>query len=49
VGDRFTLLNRGKSMGTYAKADISKEALLDMMAGGAEMATLMEDLEGVTI
>lgn len=49
VGDSFTLLNRGKSLGTYAKADISKEALLDMMAGGAEMKTLMEDLEGVTI
>jgi simple sugar transport system ATP-binding protein len=49
VGDSFTLLNRGQSMGTYAKADISKEALLDMMAGGAEMKTLMEDLEGVTI
>ena len=49
VGDSFTLLNRGQSMGTYAKADISKEALLDMMAGGAEMKTLMEDLEGVTL
>lgn len=49
VGDSFTLLNRGKSLGTYAKADITKEALLDMMAGGAEMKTLMEDLEGVTI
>jgi simple sugar transport system ATP-binding protein len=49
VGDSFTLLNRGKSLGTYAKADISKEALLDMMAGGAEMKTLMEDLEGVTL
>jgi simple sugar transport system ATP-binding protein len=49
VGDSFTLLNRGQSLGTYAKAEISKEALLDMMAGGAEMKTLMEDLEGVTI
>ena len=49
VGDSFTLLNRGRSMGTYAKAEISKEALLDMMAGGAEMKTLMEDLEGVTL
>lgn len=49
VGDSFTLLNRGKSMGTYAKADISKEALLDMMAGGAEMKSLMADLQGVAI
>ncbi|KQV99391.1 ATP-binding cassette domain-containing protein [Rhizobacter sp. Root1221] len=49
VGDSFTLLNRGKSMGTFAKADISKEAVLDMMAGGAEMKEMMSDLEGVTI
>src|ERR1700712_3202350 len=49
IGDRFTLLNRGKSMGTHAKCDITKEAVLDMMAGGAEMKTLMHDLDGVTI
>ncbi|MEP6502758.1 MAG: ATP-binding cassette domain-containing protein [Betaproteobacteria bacterium] len=49
IGDRFTLLNRGKSMGSHAKADISKDAVLDMMAGGAEMQTLMRDLDGVTI
>ena len=49
VADSFTLLNRGRSMGTYAKADISKEAVLDMMAGGAEMKEMMADLEGVTI
>ncbi|MCM5682467.1 ATP-binding cassette domain-containing protein [Schlegelella sp. S2-27] len=49
VGDRFTLLNRGKSMGTYAKAEVSKDEVLDMMAGGAEMQKLMAELEGVTI
>jgi simple sugar transport system ATP-binding protein len=49
VGDSFTLLNRGQSLGTYSKGEISKEALLDMMAGGAEMKTLMEDLQGGTI
>ena len=49
VGDSFTLLNRGKSMGTYAKNEIAKDAVLDMMAGGAEMKTMMQDLEGVTI
>ena len=49
IGDRFTLLNRGKSMGTHAKHAISKDAVLDMMAGGAEMQTLMRDLDGVTI
>jgi len=49
IGDRFTLLNRGKSMGTHSKPGVSKEAVLDMMAGGAEMKTLMHDLDGVTI
>ena len=49
VGDSFTLLNRGTSLGTFTKDTVSKEALLDMMAGGAEMQTLMSELDGVTI
>jgi len=49
VGDSFTLLNRGRSMGTFAKTAISKDEVLDMMAGGAEMQKLMGELEGVTI
>jgi len=49
VGDTFTLLNRGKSLGTFAKSAVAKDEVLDMMAGGAEMKAMMEDLEGVTI
>jgi len=49
IGDSFTLLNRGKSMGTFTKDRISKEEVLDMMAGGAEMQTLMSQLEGVQV
>lgn len=49
VGDTFTLLNRGQSMGSYSKRDVSKEQVLDMMAGGAEMQKIMEELDGVTI
>jgi simple sugar transport system ATP-binding protein len=49
VGDMFTLLNRGRSLGTFAKADVTKDEVLDMMAGGAEMKELMSDLAGVTI
>jgi simple sugar transport system ATP-binding protein len=49
VGDRFTLLNRGKSMGTFDKSQASREQVLDMMAGGAEMQSMLADLEGVTI
>jgi simple sugar transport system ATP-binding protein len=49
VGDTFTLLNRGKSLGTFARGAVAKDEVLDMMAGGAEMKALMGDLEGVTI
>jgi simple sugar transport system ATP-binding protein len=49
IGDSFTLLNRGRSMGTFTKETISKEAVLDMMAGGAEMQKLIAELDGATI
>lgn len=49
IGDTFTLLNRGRSLGSYAKQSVSKDEVLDMMAGGAEMQVLMRELEGVTI
>lgn len=49
VGDSFTLLNRGRSLGTFTKDTVTKDELLDMMAGGAEMQTLMSELDGVTI
>ena len=45
VGDSFTLLNRGKSMGTFSKKDASKDEVLDMMAGGVEMKASMAELE----
>ena len=40
IGDRFTLLNRGRSIGTYDRAAISREELLGMMAGGKELIDL---------
>ena len=45
VGDRFLLLNRGRSMGFFAQeARSSREEVTDMMAGGAEMQDLEEEL-----
>ena len=44
VGDRFTVLNRGTSYGTFAKDEVSREALLSMMAGGKELEELSEEL-----
>jgi simple sugar transport system ATP-binding protein len=44
IGDHFTLLNRGRSMGTFAKSDISREEVVAMMAGGEELETLSHEL-----
>jgi len=46
VGDRFTVLNRGKTFGTANKGEITPEALQDLMAGGQELATLEGSLGG---
>jgi len=45
VGDRFLILNRGQSMGNFAKDEISQHELTQLMAGGAELAQLQQDLE----
>jgi simple sugar transport system ATP-binding protein len=45
IGDSFTILNRGRSMGTFTKDTISKNEVLDMMAGGAEMQKMISELE----
>lgn len=44
VGDRFTVLNRGTSYGTFARGEISREQLLSMMAGGEELEELALEL-----
>src|SRR6266480_215226 len=45
VGDRFVILNRGQSLGTYAKQDIDQDELVRLMAGGRELAELQHELE----
>ncbi|HEX7736823.1 MAG TPA: ATP-binding cassette domain-containing protein [Ktedonobacteraceae bacterium] len=44
IGDRFTLLNRGRSLGTFARSEISREELTSMMAGGEELEALSHEL-----
>jgi len=44
IGDRFTILNRGRSYGTFEKADVSREEVLAMMAGGEELEALSHEL-----
>lgn len=46
VGDRFTVLNRGKTLGTAQRGQITPEELQDMMAGGQEMVALEGSLGG---
>jgi simple sugar transport system ATP-binding protein len=48
VGDRFVVLNRGKMMGAWDKSGISRDELVRMMAGGAELDQLTHELEQVT-
>src|SRR5688500_2205097 len=45
VGDRFTILNRGQSYGTFEKSEVSREEVVTMMAGGEEMDQLTAELE----
>jgi simple sugar transport system ATP-binding protein len=45
VADRFTLLNRGQSLGTFMKKDVSREEVLTMMAGGEELRELEMELK----
>jgi simple sugar transport system ATP-binding protein len=47
VGDRFLILNRGQSLGNFAKEEIDQEALTGLMAGGAELRELQHELATV--
>jgi simple sugar transport system ATP-binding protein len=46
VGDRFTVLNRGKTLGTFTKSEIQIDSLQNLMAGGKELQTLSHELGG---
>ena len=46
AGDRFTVLNRGKTLGTYTKAEIPMDDLQNLMAGGKELQQLSGELGG---
>ena len=46
VGDRFTVLNRGKTLGTFSKSEIQLDRLQTMMAGDKELQELSDELGG---
>jgi simple sugar transport system ATP-binding protein len=47
IGDRFTVLNRGKTLGTALRGEVSHEELQNMMAGGRELAQLEGEMRGI--
>ena len=47
VGDRFAVLNRGQSLGAFEKAEIDRQELIRLMAGGRELAELEHELEAL--
>ncbi len=46
VGDRFTVLNRGQTLGNFAKSEITLDELQTLMAGGKELQDLSAELGG---
>ena len=44
VADTITLLNRGRSLGSFRKGEISRDRVLEMMAGGKELVDLEAEL-----
>ena len=44
VGDRFTVLNRGQTLGTAVRGEIGQDELQNLMAGGQELQDLSDDL-----
>ena len=44
VADRFLLLGRGRSLGDFAKGEITQEEVTRLMAGGAELDQLTHEL-----
>jgi simple sugar transport system ATP-binding protein len=45
IGDRFTILSRGRSAGTYGRNELDAEQLHRLMGGGEELAELSRELQ----
>lgn len=44
IGDKFTVLNRGRTLGNWAKGDIALDELETAMAGGKALREISEEL-----
>jgi simple sugar transport system ATP-binding protein len=47
VGDRFVILNRGQSLGSFEKSALEFEELTRLMAGGRELVELEHELAAI--
>jgi len=45
VGDRFTILKRGRSLGVFTRNEISREEVIRLMSGADELDALSHELE----
>jgi simple sugar transport system ATP-binding protein len=44
IGDKFTILKRGKTLGTFTKSELSRDEMIRMMSGGDELEKLEHEL-----
>ncbi len=49
VGDRFVILNRGRTLGTYTRNQVDQDELVRLMAGGQELAELQRELQASSV
>lgn len=47
VGDRFVILKRGKTLGTWTKDELSLESMIRYMSGADELEALTEELDQI--
>lgn len=47
IGDRFTILKRGRTLGTFPKSDLAREEMIQMMSGSDELEKLEHELQMV--
>lgn len=45
VGDIFTLLNRGRCVGTYRKSEITRDEVVNLMSGGEDLRAVEAQIE----
>ena len=44
IGDRFTILKRGRTLGTFTKQELSRDEMIRMMSGADELENLEHEL-----